>query len=84
MLKMANQICLDESAFKQMEERLLSQITDISKAILETFRFKMIYDLKVTPEQKKKTLVNLQEFREKNWDKTVSRKEAYEKYANLY
>lgn len=81
---MVNQIYLDESVFKQMEERLLSQITDISKAILETFKFKMIYDSKVTPEQKKKTLVHLKEFNEKNWDKTVSRKEAYEKYVNLY
>ncbi len=81
---MVNQICLDESAFKQMEERLLSQITDVSKAILETFKFKMIYDLKVTPEQKKKTLAHIQEFREKNWDKTLSKKEAYEKYVNMY
>lgn len=81
---MANQICLDESAFEQMEERLLNQITDVSKAILETFKFKMIYDLNVTSEQKKKTLANLKEFREKNWDKTLSRKEAYEKYVNLY
>ena len=81
---MGNKVCLDESEFKQMEERLLSQITDISKAILETFKFKMIYDSKVTPEQKKKTLANIQEFREKNWDKTISRKEAYEKYVDLY
>ena len=81
---MTNQICLDETVFKQMEERVLSQITDISKAILETFKFKMIYDLKVTPEQKKKTLAHIQEFREKNWDKMLSRKEAYEKYVNLY
>ncbi len=81
---MAQQICLDESAFKKMEERLLTQITEISKAILATFKFKMIYDSKVAPEQKKKTWADLQEFREENWDKTVSRKEAYEKYVDLY
>ncbi len=81
---MANQICFDESTFKQMEERVLSQITDISKAILETFKFKMIYDLKVTPQRKKKTVADLKEFREKNWDKSVSRKEAYQKYLKLY
>lgn len=75
---------MDESTFKQMEERVLSQITDISKAILETFKFKMIYDLKVTPEQKKKTVADLKEFREKNWDKSVSKKEAYSKYLQLY
>ena len=81
---MANQICLDETNFKQLEQQILNQVMEVSKAILETFKFKMIYDLKVTPEQKKKTLAHLQEFREKNWDKNVSRKEAYEKYANLY
>ena len=81
---MANQICLDETNFKQLEQQILHQVMEVSKSILETFKFKMIYDLKVTPEQKKKTLANLKEFREKNWDKTVSRKEAYEKYVNLY
>lgn len=75
---------LDKSNFEQMEQDILDQVMDVSKAILETFKFKMIYDLKVTPEQKKKTLANLREFREKNWDKTLSRKEAYEKYVNLY
>lgn len=81
---MTEQITLDQSNFERMEQDILDQVMDVSKAILETFKFKMIYDLKVTPEQKKKTLANLQEFREKNWDKTLSRKEAYEKYAHLY
>jgi hypothetical protein len=40
--------------------------------------------MKVTPEQNQKTLKALQEFREKHWDKYVSRKEAYQKYLNLY
>lgn len=75
---------IDKSHFEQMEKDILNQVMTISKAILETFKFKVIYDLKVTPEQKKKTLAHLQEFREKNWDKTLTRKEAYEKYANLY
>ena len=81
---MAQQLQLDQKNFEEMEKRLLDQVVEVSKSILEIFKFKMIYDLTVTPEQKKKTLQNLQEFREKNWDKTVSRKEAYEKYVNLY
>lgn len=81
---MTEQMTLDQSNFEQMEKDILDQVMNVSKAILETFKFKMIYDLKVTPEQKKKTLAHIQEFREKNWDKTLSRKEAYEKYANLY
>lgn len=81
---MVNQICLDETNFKQLEQQILNQVMEASKSILETFKFKMIYDLKVTPEQKKKTLANLKEFREKNWDKVVSRKDAYHKYLKLY
>ncbi len=81
---MAEQITLDKSNFERMEKDILDQVMDVSKAMIETFKFKMIYDLKVTPEQKKKTLSHLQEFREKNWDKTLSRKKAYEKYVNLY
>ncbi len=81
---MAEQISLNIEDFNEMEKHLLDQVMEVSKSILETFKFKMIYDSKVTPEQKKKTLANIQEFREKNWGKTLSRKEAYEKYANLY
>ncbi len=81
---MVEQMTLDQSNFERMEKDILDQVMEVSTAILETFKFKMIYDLKVTPEQKKKTLANLREFREKNWDKTLSRKEAYEKYVNLY
>jgi len=77
-------ICLDESRFKQLEQDILSQVMEMSKAMLETFKFRLIYGAKVTPEQSRKTLKVLQEFREKNWDNTVSRKEAYQKYINLY
>ena len=81
---MVEQVCLDESCFKQLEQDILNQVMEVSKSILETFRFRMIYDLKVSSEQKKKTLTHIKEFQEKNWDRTLSRKEAYEKYVNLY
>ena len=81
---MAQRITLDESHFKQLEEQVLHQVMEVSKSILETFKFKMVYDGNVTPEQKKRTLAHLREFREKNWNKKLSRKEAYEKYVNLY
>lgn len=70
--------------FNEIEKRLLDQVMEVSTAILETFKFKMIYDSKVSLEQKKKTLAHIQEFQEKNWDKTISRKEAYKKYVDLY
>jgi len=81
---MVNQICLDEPRFKQLEQDILNQVMEVSKSILEVFKFKLIYDLKVSPEQKKKTLADIKEFRDKHWDTTLSRKEAYEKYVNLY
>jgi hypothetical protein len=81
---MVQQMTLDESHFKQLEEQVLNQVMEVSKSILETFKFKMVYDVNVTPEQKKRTLAHLREFREKNWNKKLSRKEAYQKYVNLY
>ncbi|MBI4980462.1 hypothetical protein HZC30_02795 [Candidatus Woesearchaeota archaeon] len=81
---MTNQICLDEPRFKQMEQEILNQVMEVSKAMLETFKFRLIYGMKVTPEQNQRTIKALHEFREKNWDKTVSKKEAYHKYLNLY
>ena len=81
---MVNQICLDEPRFKKLEQDILNQVMEVSKSMLETFKFRLIYGMKVTPKQSQKTLKALQEFREKHWDKSVSRKEAYKKYVNLY
>ena len=81
---MVNQICLNESNFKQLEEHILNQVMEVSKSMLETFKFRLIYGTKVTSKQSQQTLKALQDFRAKNWDKTVSRKEAYQKYVNLY
>ncbi len=75
---------MDESRFKQLEEDILNQVMEVSKSILEVFKFKLIYDLKVSPEQKRKTLADVKEFSVKHWDKSLSRKKAYEKYVNLY
>jgi len=81
---MTNQICLDEMNFKQLEQQILNQVMEVSKSMIESFKFRLIYGTKITPEQSQQTLKALQEFRAKNWDKSVSRKEAYKKYVNLY
>ena len=81
---MSAEIQLHKQDFNEIEKRLLNRVMEVSKSMIESFRFRMMYDLKVTTEQKKKTLAHLQGFREKNWDKNVSRKEAYEKYVSLY
>ena len=75
---------LDESQFKQLEKDLLDQVMNVSKAMIESFKFRLIYGSKVTPEQNQRTLKALQDFRAKNWDTSVSKKEAYKKYLNLY
>jgi len=81
---MVKQICLDEANFKQLEQQILNQVMEVSKSMLETFKFRLIYGTKVTPEQSQRTLKALQDFRIKNWDNSVNRKEAYQKYVNLY
>jgi len=81
---MAEQVSLNESQFKQLEKDLLDQVMIVSKAMIETFKFRLIYDQKVTAEQKNKTLKALQDFRSKNWNKNIDRNEAYEKYLKAY
>ena len=81
---MTNQICLNETNFKQLEQQILNQIMEVSKSMIESFKFRMIYGTKVTKEQNERTLKAINEFRQKNWDKSVSRKEAYKKYLSLY
>ncbi|MBS3137774.1 hypothetical protein J4232_05040 [Candidatus Woesearchaeota archaeon] len=81
---MPTQITLDENKYNEMEKHLLDQIMEVSKSMLETFKFGLIYGTKVTSEQSQKTIKSIQEFRSKNWDSSVNRKEAYKKYVNLY
>ena len=70
--------------FKDMETKILSQVMEVSKAMIESFEFRMIYGVNVTKEQNKATLKHLKDFREKNWDASVSRNKAYRKYMALY
>jgi len=81
---MAEQVSVNLEHFNRMEKHLLDQVMEVSKSLIESFKFKLIYGTKVTPEQNQQTLKALQEFRAKNWDKSVSRKEAYKKYIHLY
>lgn len=78
------QVALNEKNFNEMEKRLLYQVMEVSKSMIESFKFRLIYGLKVTPEQNQQTLKALHKFRAKNWDNSVSRKEAYKKYMALY
>ena len=81
---MVTQTQIDEKNFQKLEEHVLGQIMDMSKSMIETFKFKLIYATKISEQQNTKTLKALEEFRSKNWDKNVSREEAYKKYLNMY
>ena len=81
---MPAQIQLNESNFNQMEQRVLDQVMAVSKSMIESFKFRMIYGTKITTKQNQRTLKALQDFRSKNWDPKLSKKEAYKKYMALY
>lgn len=70
--------------FNKIEQDILNNVMSTSKAILETFKFKIIYSLGVTKKDEDKCLKFLKEFRKKNRDPNLSRNEAYKKYLNLY
>ncbi len=71
---------MDEQNFNQMEQRVLDQVMAMSKSMIESFKFRLIYGTKITDEQNQKTLKALQDFRQKNWDSSSNKKEAYKKY----
>ena len=67
-----------------MEESILKQVMDTSKSLIETFKFKMLCETRISEKQDKRTLKALKEFREKNWDSKLTRSEAYKKYIGMY
>jgi len=73
-----------QEKFDKMESNILKQITNVSKSLIETFKFRMIYGSKVSPKQNQATLKSLKRFRVTNWDKSLNKKEAYNKYVKLY
>ena len=81
---MVEQASINLKHFNEMEKHLLDQVVEVSKSMIESFKFRLIYGSKVTPEQNQRTLKALEDFRAKNWDTSLSKKEAYKKYMNLY
>lgn len=73
-----------EQNFEEMEKRVLDQVMSMSKSMLESFKFRMIYGTKISKEQNQRTLKALEKFRSENWDDSISKKEAYKKYLNQF
>ena len=81
---MQAQTQMNEQDFNQMEQRVLNQVMAMSKSMIESFKFRMIYGTKISNEQNQQTIKALQEFRQKNWDSSINKKEAYKKYITQF
>ena len=57
--------------FNEMEERILNQVMTTSKSIIESFKFNIIYNSKVSEKQEKDTAKAVKDYREKNWSKAL-------------
>ncbi len=67
-----------------MEDKVLRDVLNTSKSMIETFKFGVVCGLNIEPPKLNKTLSGLSEFRKKNWDNKLGRNKAYKKYLNLY
>lgn len=84
MLSSSTLQTIREQDFQEMETVLLSQIMDTSKAIIESFKFRMIYGVNIDESQNKKTLTHLKDFRTKHWDTSLPKNQAYKEYLIHY
>jgi hypothetical protein len=81
---MTKQIVVNKSSFEQMEKGILKQVTNVSKSIIESFKFNMLLNMELTNKQKNKAQSGLKVFRSKNWDSKLSKEDAYKNYINNY
>lgn len=78
----AQEVCLDQETFQRMEKNVLDQVMNTSKALLETFKFSMIYGTHV--KQNKENVEALKQFRAK-YAKNIGKDPAvYKKYIEMY
>ena len=67
--------------FSRFEEELIKEVMKDSRNILESFKFSMIFNSKVTPEMQKQTQKNLKRYRNEHGLKNI---EGYEEYVKGY
>ncbi len=80
----AQEVSFDQETFQQIEKDVLNQVMTTSKAILETFKFKMLYGVHVTKEQNQETIEALHQFRAKHAKNILKDEQTYKKYLNMY
>ncbi|MDO8642169.1 MAG: hypothetical protein Q7R76_01080 [Candidatus Woesearchaeota archaeon] len=79
---MKTEFMQETKRFQEFEDKALSQVMEVSKRLLETFRFRRFYDLSVSEEINKKTLEGIREFRNKN-KISLDDRESYQRYLKL-
>jgi len=57
------EILIDSYLFSQAESKIMSEITELTKSLLNTFKFQMVYHVRVSPETEAKTLQLVKEYR---------------------
>jgi len=77
VFKMQKQMALVKDSFEK-------NAVEAAKSLIESLNFKMICENGVSKKHNKRTLAGLREFRAGNWDKKLSRDEAYKKYMSSY
>ncbi len=80
----AQEVCLDQETFQKMEKNVLDQVMNTSKALLETFKFSMLYGTNITEKQNKENIEALKQFRAKHAKNIGSDLVAYKKYIETY
>tara|TARA_Y100000310_G_scaffold138289_2_gene137191 strand:- start:7916 stop:8173 length:258 start_codon:yes stop_codon:yes gene_type:complete len=54
---------LDRSLFNKAESKIMQEITEMTKSLLSTFKFQMIYNARVSEKTETKTLQLVKEYR---------------------
>ena len=80
----AQEVCLDQETFQKMEKNVLDQVMNTSKALLETFKFSMLYGTRVTEKQNKENIEALKQLRTKQAKNIGTDPVAYKKYIETY
>ena len=59
---------VDRSLLDQVESKILSEITEMTKSLLHTFKFQMIYHARVLQQTEAKTVAAVKAYRKENKD----------------
>ena len=86
---MENLINLDKNpvtpAIKTMENKILHEVLTMSKSLIKTFEYSMIYSSKVSKKQEEKTEKLVKAYRKKHWaDAMKKAREDRDKAYNIY